>query len=63
MKTLVIAAVLALAAFGGPKAPTMAPCKGAAWCGMHQVKVNGVLTACHQYNCRTHGKVEHGESH
>jgi hypothetical protein len=63
MKTLVIAAVLALAGLGGSKVPTMAPCKGAAWCGWHQVKVNGVLTACHQYSCRTHGKVEHSESH
>lgn len=67
MKTLVIAAILALTGFvvgnGSGMSPAAAPCKAAAWCGWHEVKVNGVLTACHKYNCRTHGKVEHSERH
>lgn len=65
MKTILIAAVLALTGLsgGGAKSPAAAPCKGAAWCGWHEVKVNGALTACHQYNCRTHGKIEHSEKH
>lgn len=65
MKTLLFTAVLALAAFGGARGESTkaAPCKAAAWCGWHSVKVNGVLTSCHQYNCRAHGKIEHSESH